>query len=101
VLGLERRGWRREAPQDAGIQGQIERTVGDRTVAVELDPGIAVGEPDALGDQTLKEVYVHDGSGHRWSSDAERQPLSTLSAAAASEVLRDLTMITGSAGPAR
>ena len=91
VLGLERRGWRREAPQDAGVQSRIERILGDLTVVVELDPGIAVGDPDALGDQRLDEIHVHGRSG--LDDKQGRQPFAALGAVAASEVIRDLTII--------
>ncbi|MEU7716027.1 hypothetical protein AB0B03_29270, partial [Micromonospora chalcea] len=47
LLSLERRGWRRGAPQDAGIQSWLEREVpGGRAVVIDLDPGIAVGIVD-------------------------------------------------------
>ncbi|MEU8233358.1 DUF4132 domain-containing protein [Actinoplanes sp. NPDC048967] len=91
VLGLERRGWRREAPQDAGVQSRIERVAGDLTVVVELDPGIAVGDPDGLGDQTLEDIHVHGRS--RLDDRPGRQPFTALGAIAASEVIRDLTII--------
>jgi hypothetical protein len=87
LLGLERRGWRREAPQDAGVQSRIERAAGGFTVVVELDPGIPVGEPDALGDQRLADIRVHGASG--------RQPFTALGPVVASEVIRDLTIIAG------
>jgi hypothetical protein len=91
VLGLERQGWRRQAPEDAGVQSSIERVVGGLTVVVELDPGIAVGDPDGLGDQTLEEIHVHGRSGV--DEMPGRQPLAALGAIAASEVIRDLTLI--------
>ncbi|MEU8656470.1 DUF4132 domain-containing protein [Actinoplanes philippinensis] len=86
VLRLERRGWRREAPQDAGVQSRIERVVGGLTVVVEFDPGIPVGEPDLLGDQKLEDIHVHGTPG--------RQPFTALGPVAASEVIRDLMLIT-------
>lgn len=91
VLGLERRGWRRAAPRDAGVQSRIERIVGDLTVVVDLDPGIAVGDPDALADQKLEEIHVHGRSG--LDDTQGRQPFAALGAVAASEVIRDLTII--------
>jgi virulence factor Mce-like protein len=87
VLGLEQRGWRRETPQDAGVQSRIERVVAGCTVVVELDPGIAVGDPDGLGDQTLEAVYVHATSG--------RQPFAVLGPVGVSEVIRDLRIAAG------
>ncbi|GAA1757614.1 DUF4132 domain-containing protein [Nonomuraea bangladeshensis] len=78
VLGLERRGWRRGHPQDAGWQGWIERDVpGGRTVTVSLDPGVAIGWIDMDETQTLVDVSL-DG----------------LDPITASEILRDLKEIT-------
>ncbi|MEV7807572.1 DUF4132 domain-containing protein [Microbispora sp. NPDC088329] len=78
VIGLERRGWRRGDPQDAGWQGWIERDVpGGETVTVGLDPGIAIGYLDFADEQTLVEVTL-DG----------------LDPITASEILRDLREIT-------
>ncbi|MFI6992612.1 DUF4132 domain-containing protein [Nonomuraea wenchangensis] len=78
VLGLERRGWRRGDPQDAGWQGWIERDVpGGGTVSVGLDPGVAIGWIDMNETQTLVGVNV-DG----------------LDPITASEILRDLREIT-------
>ena len=78
VIGLERRGWRRGAPQDAGWQGWIERDVpGGRTITIGLDPGIAIGYLDFADEQTLVELGL-DGL----------DPITT------SEILRDLRDIT-------
>ncbi|MEU4163984.1 DUF4132 domain-containing protein [Actinoplanes sp. NPDC026670] len=86
VLGLERRGWRRETPQDAGVQNRIERVIAGCTVTVELDPGIPVGLPDGLGDQTLEAVHVQTTAG--------RQSFGVLGPIATSEVIRDLKFVT-------
>jgi hypothetical protein len=57
VLGLTRRGWVRGAPQDAGVEGWISRRVGPgRYVVIDLDPGLPVGDPDGIGDQTIDGV---------------------------------------------
>lgn len=78
VIGLERRGWRRGAPQDAGIQLWIERDVpGGGMVTIGLMPGIAIGYLDFADEQTLVGVGV-DG----------------LDPITASEILRDLREIT-------
>ncbi|WP_062433929.1 DUF4132 domain-containing protein [Herbidospora daliensis] len=59
VLGLERRGWRRGAPQDAGWQGWIEREApGGRIVTIHLAPGVCVGYVDMEEEQT---VMVEEG----------------------------------------
>ncbi|MEU8361080.1 DUF4132 domain-containing protein [Nonomuraea sp. NPDC048882] len=74
VIGLERRGWRRGTPQDAGWQGWIERDVpGGRTYTIGLDPGIVIGDPDFADEQSLGELGF-DG----------------LDPITASEILRDL-----------
>lgn len=78
VIGLERRGWRRGDPQDAGWQGWIERDVpGGGTVTVGLNPGIAIGYLDYADEQTLEGI-----------------PLDGLDPITVSEILRDLREIT-------
>ncbi|MEV0146462.1 DUF4132 domain-containing protein [Nonomuraea sp. NPDC050733] len=81
VIGLERRGWRRGAPQDAGIQCWIERDVpGGRTLTIGLDPGIAIGYLEFADEQTLAGF----GPG----------ALDGLDPITVSEILRDLREIT-------
>ncbi|GLY05106.1 DUF4132 domain-containing protein [Actinoplanes sp. NBRC 101535] len=96
VLSLERRGWQRESPQDAGIQGRIELTIAPGLeVGVDLEPGIVVGDVTHFPEQKLTDVYLHDGTGSGRGADGRgRVPLSALSAVAASELLRDLTELT-------
>ncbi|GIH23298.1 hypothetical protein Aph01nite_16080 [Acrocarpospora phusangensis] len=78
VVGLERRGWRRGSPQDAGIQCWIERDVPDgRTITIGIIPGIAVGYLDFAEEQTLEGISL-DG----------------LDPITVSEILRDLREIT-------
>ncbi|GIF25653.1 putative DNA-binding WGR domain protein [Actinoplanes tereljensis] len=96
VLGLERRGWRRDDPMDGGVQGAIELKLGPSLeVTVELDPGIVVGMPTEFPEQKLTGVYLHDGSYSVWGrSDSGLVPLGKLDPVAASEIIRDLTEIT-------
>ncbi|WP_328463273.1 DUF4132 domain-containing protein [Actinoplanes sp. NBC_00393] len=85
LLALERHGWRRAKPQDAGMQTRMELPITpDLEVAVELEPGIAVSAPRNFPEQKLTEIYLHDGAGGRL-------PLGRLDPVAASELLRDLT----------
>jgi hypothetical protein len=78
VIGLERRGWRRGAPQDAGLQFWLERDVpGGGMITIGLDPGIAIGHLDFADEQTLEGVAL-DG----------------LDPITVSEILRDLREIT-------
>ncbi|MEU8660472.1 DUF4132 domain-containing protein, partial [Actinoplanes philippinensis] len=95
LLGLERRGWRRESPQDSGIQGSIERVVGPgRAISIELDPGIVVGEVGYFADQKLTAVSLQGGGG--WGNQVpQRTRLGDLDAITASEILRDLTEVAG------
>ncbi|MEY9903899.1 hypothetical protein ABIA35_000105 [Catenulispora sp. MAP12-49] len=85
VLGLERRGWYRGAPQDAGIQGWITRALpGGGEITATLDPGITVGYVDEWGaTQRFKEIVI-----------GARPVFGDLDAITASEILRDLTDVT-------
>jgi predicted DNA-binding WGR domain protein len=97
LMGLERRGWRRESPQDAGIQAAMELVLAPNLeVAVELDPGIIVGMPTEFAEQKLTHIYVHDGTAYSsWSRGNKGLiPLGKLDPVAASEIIRDLTDIT-------
>lgn len=87
LVGLERRGWTREAPGDGGVARTITFAAAPGLeVVMELDPGIYAGDPAMCPEQTLSAVTV-------------RRPAATvtfgeLSPAAASEMLRDLTEVT-------
>jgi hypothetical protein len=97
VLGLERRGWRRGAPQDAGIQGWISRPLpGGGSVAVTLEPGITVGHIYEWSEvQDLTEVFLsrYDGGEGYWQA-GNHATFAALDEITASEMLRDLTEIT-------
>ncbi|MBW6439509.1 DUF4132 domain-containing protein [Actinoplanes hulinensis] len=85
VLGLERRGWRRERPLDGGVQIQITVSpIDGLEVVLDLDPGIAAGAVDLFPEQTLGEL------GYRGRVAA----LGDLDPAVVSEVLRDLESLT-------
>nr|WP_062331658.1 DUF4132 domain-containing protein [Herbidospora sakaeratensis] len=76
VLGLERRGWRRGAPQDAGWQGWIERDLpGGATLTIGLDPGVPIGYVEMEEEQTLMVSPEH---------------FTGLDPVTASEIMRDL-----------
>jgi predicted DNA-binding WGR domain protein len=94
VLGLERRGWRREEPQDGGVQGHIELKLGPKLeMAIALEPGIVVGMVTEFPEQKLTDVFLHDGNGAGWRPSGSRIPLGRLDPVAASEIIRDLTEI--------
>ena len=95
VIGLERRGWQRGEPQDAGIQECIALTIGPKqTVTVDLDPGFDIGNLESLPEQKLEAIYLHDGTGGRWNGARGRAPIGGLGPIAVSEIIRDLTEVT-------
>jgi hypothetical protein len=96
LLGMERRGWRREAPQDAGVQGQLELAFDNgMQVIVEFQPGIAIGAVDYFPEQTLHDIWLQQGVSHRWSRNGRNElALDRLDPVSVSEILRDLTDLT-------
>jgi predicted DNA-binding WGR domain protein len=95
VLGLERHGWTRETPQDAGIQGSISREAGEgRFIVIGLDPGIVVGALDMYPQQELRSIWIsnHPDSWGRRDEDSVR--FGDLDPVTASEVIADLTELT-------
>lgn len=78
------------------MQGWIERPAGDGiTAAIMLAPGIAAGTPGLLTEQTLREVVLTRGPVDlSWRGDAPAA-WGDLSPAAASELIRDLRVLTG------
>ena len=97
VLGLERRGWQRGVPQDAGVQCWIARPLpGGGSVTVELDPGITVGHIYEWGEiQRFPAVFMsrHAGGEDYWDKK-EYPTFAELDQITASELLRDLTEVT-------
>jgi hypothetical protein len=92
VLGLERRGWRRSHPAEAGIQGCVYRELpGGLYLNIRLNPGISIGHVDDSGDQCLEEIRLDDRpADDRWSPRAGR-PFGELDPVMASELLAELT----------
>ncbi|GIE33319.1 hypothetical protein Ait01nite_063640 [Actinoplanes italicus] len=94
LLGLERRGWRRGSPQDAGVQGWFERDVpGGLHLVLAIDPGIAVGAIDVLGDQTVEALFVAPSSAHHWFRSGQDDRIRELDPITAAEALRELTEV--------
>lgn len=97
VLGLERRGWQRGAPQDAGIQGWIWRPLpGGGSLTATLDPGITVGYVDEWGQtQRFPEVFLSRcfGGEEYWAA-TDYPTFAGLDEITASELLRDLSEVT-------
>ncbi|GAB3275212.1 DUF4132 domain-containing protein [Kineosporia babensis] len=85
LLGLERRGWQRESPMDAGVQGSIEVTFASGTsCTVVLDPGFIIGIPTEFEDQQLHSVLLRSNGDVKGPDPV-----------AVSEILRDLGEVTG------
>ncbi|WP_395106763.1 DUF4132 domain-containing protein [Actinomadura sp. SCN-SB] len=88
VLGLQRRGWERGEPQDAGIEGWISREIGPGLyVSITLDPGISAGYVDMFEKQKLAAVQLRRAHG-------AAPDFGDLPAAMVSEILTDLTNLT-------
>lgn len=99
VLGLQRRGWERGAPQDAGVERWISKRLGEAGyLVIALNSGIAVGVVDMFPEQTLETVWLADGPGDHWPGRYS-YPLrfSGLDPVVVSELLGDLAELTGSA----
>lgn len=96
VLGLQRRGWERGAPQDAGVERWISKRLGDQgCLVIALDTGIAVGVVDMFPEQTLETVWLAAAPGDHWPGRYS-YPLrfSALDPVVVSELLADLAELT-------
>ncbi len=95
IYGLAHRGWERAMAEDGGVQGTLEKLLPSGLKAiVALDPGIFVGMPDEEPEQKLTAVHVVKAEDDHWNAGS-RLPLSVLDDITASEILRDLTRVTG------
>ncbi|ASO21192.1 hypothetical protein FHR81_002160 [Actinoalloteichus hoggarensis] len=97
ILGMTSRGWEQAAPQDNGEVPWISRPVpGGLRVVAELDPGLSAGDRDAMGDQTLERIWLTAASPRRWFHGRDRSlPFGELDAITASELLTELTSLSG------
>ncbi|GGM08901.1 DUF4132 domain-containing protein [Dactylosporangium sucinum] len=90
VIGLERRGWRRAEPMDAGVQDSMERDLpGGAVLVLDIEPGIVVGEITMMPDQQLGGVYIRGAGESAWSRE-HRHRLDGLDPVTMSEIIRDL-----------
>ncbi|MFI6866792.1 DUF4132 domain-containing protein [Nocardia sp. NPDC050406] len=95
VLGMARHGWVRGAPMDGGVIEEIHRSLTEtHTAVVDLEPGIAADMAFDLGDQKLSVHIVPPGQHNVWPSRRTRYSLADLDPIAASELLRDLDILT-------
>lgn len=96
VLGLERRGWERGVPQDAGVERWISKRLDDdRYLVIALDTGIAVGVVDMFPEQVLETVWLDDRPGDHFRYN-HTHPLrfAGLDPVTVSELLGDLAELT-------
>ncbi|NHZ88579.1 DUF4132 domain-containing protein [Massilia sp. CCM 8733] len=91
LLGLLERGWRRGRMQDGGTILQVVKVLGGGYAAtLNFAPGILPGMPGESAEQTLGGVVIAH-AGHAGIRDSV--PLSSLDAAAASELIRELARL--------
>jgi hypothetical protein len=95
VLGLEKRGWRRTAPREGGVQDSIERRVRDGlSVVLGLEPGIPVGAPQRDPNQRIMRIGLTASPGG-WYSAMPIAKCTGVHPVTASELMRDLRVLTG------
>lgn len=95
LLGLERRGWRRAAPQDGGLQPWLLRPLPNGWAAViNLEPGIIIGQPHTFPEQQLTTVWLDEHGLGDWQRRNARR-FGELDPVTASELLRELTDVAG------
>ncbi|MFF6776622.1 DUF4132 domain-containing protein [Streptomyces sp. NPDC012637] len=95
LLGLQKRGWERGEPQDAGVERWFSRRLGpERYLVIELDPGIAVGLISEFPDQKLDTVWLDKQPCDHWASREHQLRFADLDPVTVSEILADLTELT-------
>ncbi|MEU9132242.1 DUF4132 domain-containing protein [Kitasatospora sp. NPDC048540] len=95
LVGMERRGWRRGEPQDAGVERWLSRRVGpDRYVVLAPEHGIAVGMHDVYPEQRVETVWLDVRPGDYWTHNRTFPTFAELDPVTASEVIADLTELT-------
>ena len=99
ILGLQRHGWERGEPLDNGVERWIsKRLAADVYLVAALDPGVSVGIVAESPEQTLRTLWLDSRPDDHWSSRGYPLRLGGLDPLVASELLADLTELTG--GPA-
>ncbi|AXB47462.1 hypothetical protein A4R43_37555 [Amycolatopsis albispora] len=96
LFGLGRSGWERSAAQENGMQPWLFRRAGTRhSVVIGLDPGIAVGVLDEFPAQRITAVWLDDQSPGDPCEPGTGPCFGALDPVTASEVLAELTELTG------
>lgn len=95
LLALQKRGWERGEPQDAGVERWFSRRLGpERYLVIQLDEGIAVGMIGEFPDQKLETIWLDTRPGDHWGSRTYPMTFGDLSPVIVSELLADLTELT-------
>jgi predicted DNA-binding WGR domain protein len=95
LLGLQKRGWERGEPQDAGVERWFSRRIGPECyLVIALDEGIAVGMIDQFPDQTLETIWLDRQPGDHWGRREYTLTFGDLDPVTVSELLADLTELT-------
>ncbi|MFB7370782.1 DUF4132 domain-containing protein [Streptomyces sp. NPDC056222] len=95
LLGLQKRGWERGQPQDAGVERWFSRRIGPECyLVIALHEGIAVGVVDMFPDQMLETIWLDKQPGDHWGSREYRLKFADLDPVTVSELLADLTELT-------
>ncbi|GGX73515.1 DUF4132 domain-containing protein [Streptomyces hiroshimensis] len=95
VLGLQRHGWERGEPMDAGVERWISKRLdANRFVVIALWEGIPVGQIDAAPEQTLETVWLDTRPADYMPVREYALRLGQLDDVEASELLSDLTELT-------
>jgi predicted DNA-binding WGR domain protein len=95
LVGLERRGWRRGQPLDAGVERWISKRLAPHRYAVLTpDHGIAVGSFDPAEQQKVEYLWLGTRPTDYWPHDKHSARFDELDPVAVSELLADLTELT-------
>jgi hypothetical protein len=95
IAALEPRGWFSGPVGDPPVWSRFLRALDDdRYMIVDIKPGLRGGVAAGSGYQTVERVWLSVAGEHA-SLELHSVPLSELGAVAASEILRDLTEVTG------
>ncbi|WP_159061231.1 DUF4132 domain-containing protein [Streptomyces europaeiscabiei] len=95
LVGLERRGWRRGRPLDAGVERWLSKELAPNRFAVLTpDHGIAVGFFDPAEQQKVEHIWLATRPSDYWPSDTPSTRFDEIDPVAVSELLADLEELT-------
>ncbi|MFI6866791.1 DUF4132 domain-containing protein [Nocardia sp. NPDC050406] len=95
LLGLSRFGWERGDVLDGGVSCEMFRPLGEnRSAVIGLDPGIIAGAALEWDEQKITVHLTQSGNESRWDGSATTPRFGDLDALTASELLRELHLLT-------